>query len=145
MGYTLPFKVVGAPWIDGQKLADKLNEQKLSGVFFHPFHYRPFYGSYRGKDCQGVMIKVVDKHTYKPLLTQYMILGILKTLYPRQFESQLSHADSTKKNLFCKANGNEEMLRILDQEPYVAWKLILYKKEERLSFSQERKKYLFYQ
>ncbi len=144
VGYTLPFKVVGAPWINGQQLADRLNAQRLPGVVFLPFHYRPFYGLYKGKDCQGVMIMVANEQTYRPVAVQYMILGLLKNLYPKEVNARLSSLEPAKKSLFCKANGNEEMLTILKREQYTAWKLILYQKEERERFVNERKKYLFY-
>lgn len=144
VGYTLPFKVVGAPWVKGQELADQLNAQKMPGVVFLPFHYRPFYGLYKGKDCQGVMILVVNEHTYRPIGVQYMILGLLKNLYPKEVNAKLASLEAGKKTLFCKANGNEEMLSILKREKYAAWKLILYQKEERDLFLKERKKYLFY-
>jgi uncharacterized protein YbbC (DUF1343 family) len=145
IGYTLPFKVIGAPWIKARQLADNLNEQKLPGVFFLPFHYRPFYGAYKGKDCQGIMIAVTDNKCYRPVSTQYMILGVLKNLYPKQILAKLNSLELSKKDLFCKANGNDEMLSLLLKEKYVAWKLILYQKEEREQFLQERKKYLLYQ
>jgi uncharacterized protein YbbC (DUF1343 family) len=144
IGYTLPFKVIGAPWIKARQFADRLNEQKLPGVYFLPFHYRPFYGVYRGKDCQGIMIIVNDAKSYRPVSTQYMILGILKNLYPKQVLAKLSALELAKKDLFCKANGNEEMLALLCNERYVAWKLILFQKGERDQFQQERKKYLLY-
>lgn len=144
IGYTLPFKVIGAPWIIAHQLAEKLNDQKLPGVHFQPFHYRPFYGIYKGKDCQGVMIIVTDVNTYRPVSTQYMIIGMLKNLYPKQVLAKLNSLELAKKDLFCKAAGNEEMLSLLGEEKYVAWKLILYQKEEREQFQQERKKYLLY-
>ena len=144
IGYTLPFKVVGAPWIKARELADTLNDQKLPGVFFLPFHYRPFYGAFKGKDCQGIMIVVKDPKSYRPVSTQYMILGVLKNLYPKQVIAKLNSVEALKKDLFCKANGNEEMLSMLKEEKYVAWKLILYQKEERERFIQERVKYLLY-
>jgi uncharacterized protein YbbC (DUF1343 family) len=144
IGYTLPFKVVGAPWIKAKQFSDKLNEQKLPGVHFLPFHYRPFYGAYKGKDCQGIMIIVTDSKSYRPVSTQYMILGILKNLYPKQVLAKLNELEALKKDLFCKANGNDDMLTLLREEKYVAWKLILYEKEERERFLQERKKFLIY-
>ncbi|MBS0604839.1 MAG: DUF1343 domain-containing protein [Verrucomicrobia bacterium] len=145
IGYTLPFKVIGAPWIKARQLADKLNEQKLPGVYFMPFHYRPFYGAHKGKDCQGVMIAVTDSKSYRPVSSQYMILGVLKNLYPKQVIARLNAIEASKKELFCKANGNDEMLALIKEEQYVAWKLILYQKEEREQFIKERKKYLLYQ
>lgn len=144
IGYTLPFKVIGAPWIKAKELSGRLNEQKLPGVTFLPFHYRPFYGVFKGKDCQGVMIVVSDSKTYRPVSTQYMILGILKNLYPKQVLAKLNALEPSKKELFCKANGNEEILSMLRQEKYAAWKLILFQKKEREQFREERMKYLLY-
>lgn len=144
IGYTLPFKVVGAPWINANQFAAELNAQKLPGVFFLPFHYRPFFGAYQGKDCQGVKIVVSNRSTYRPLAVQYMLIGILKNLYPEKVRSQLLAASASKKELFCKANGNSHMLTTLLQEKYTAWKLILYQKEEREAFLAIRKKYLLY-
>jgi uncharacterized protein YbbC (DUF1343 family) len=144
VGYTLPFKVIGAPWIKDRQLADKLNEQKLPGVYFVPFNYRPFFGVYKEKNCQGVMIVVTSTHSFRPVSTQYMILGVLKNLYPKQVLAQINSLEKSKKDLFCKANGNEKMFTLLQQEKYVAWKLILYQKEEREQFLKEREKYLLY-
>lgn len=144
IGYTLPFKVIGAPWIKARQLADKLNEQKLPGVFFLPFHYRPFYGSYKGEDCQGVMIVVNDIKIYRPVSSQYMILGILKNLYPKQVLAKIKAVQQSKKNLFCKANGNDKMFTMLSEEKYIAWKMILYQKEEREQYLKERRKYFLY-
>jgi uncharacterized protein YbbC (DUF1343 family) len=144
IGYTLPFKLIGAPWINAEKLAEKLNAQKLSGVRFLPFSYRPFFGSQRGKECHGVKIMVINPSTYRPLFVQYLILGILKSLYPKQFQEILESLSSNQKELFCKANGNGEMLRLIEQEKFVAWKLIQYQQNDREIFLVKRKKHLIY-
>ena len=142
VGYTLPFKVVGAPWIDAEEFAIKLNQQQLPGVKFLPFHYRPFYGSLKGQECHGVLIRVTDKLRYRPLSVQYLLLGMLKSLYPDRVKASLSGINTNKKELFCKANGNSEVLRILNEEQYAAWKMISYQKKERGDFEKVRAKYL---
>lgn len=91
------------------------------------------------------MIVVSDAKAYRPVSTQYMILGILKNLYPKQVAQKLNTLEALKKDLFCKANGNDEILSLLRNEQYVAWKLILYDKKEREEFRQDRLKYLLYQ
>jgi uncharacterized protein YbbC (DUF1343 family) len=142
IGFTLPFKVVGAPWIQATEFAAKLNGQKLPGVHFQPFHFRPFWGLYKGLDCQGVLIRVTDPHTYRPLSVQYLLLGMLKSLYPKEVLSRL--AQNTSKDLFCKANGTDAVYEILLKEKYPAWKLIELHKAEREAFLEKRKKYLIY-
>ena len=144
IGSALPFKILGAPRIKAETLAAKMNEQHLPGVFFLPYHFRPFYGLYKGKDCEGVLIKITDPRVYRPIAVQYMLLGILNLLYPKQIQAKLHALEPSKKELFCKANGNEEMLALLSKEKYVAWKLISFQKEEREQFRQTRQKYLLY-
>lgn len=142
VGYTLPFKVVGAPWLDAEEFATKLNQQRLPGVKFLPFHYRPFYGSLKGQECHGVLIRVTDKLRYRPLSVQYLLLGMLKSLYPDRVKASIGGINQTKRDLFCKANGNSEVLRIMNEEQYAAWKMISYEKQERGDFEKLRAKYL---
>ena len=80
VGYTLPFKIVGAPWINAKQYAQKLNEQKLPGVCFVPFYFKPFYGLYKGEDCQGVLIRITQPLRYRPVAVQYVLLGLLKSM-----------------------------------------------------------------
>jgi uncharacterized protein YbbC (DUF1343 family) len=144
IGYTLPFKIVGAPWIKADRFASKMNEQQLPGVTFLPHYFRPFYGLYKGKNCEGVLIVITDPHAYRPLAVQYMLLGILNLLYPKQMQAKLNALEPMRKELFCKVNGNEDILSLLLKEKYVAWKFIAYQKDEREQFRTLRRKYLLY-
>ena len=143
VGFTLPFKVVGAPWIRAKEFAAHLNRQKLPGVHFQPFHYRPFWGLYKGVGCEGVLIRVTNSKTIRPLAVQYLILGMLKSLYPKEFMERMEKSVSAK-DLFCKANGTDLVYQILMEEKYPAWKLINFQKNERNAFLEIRKKYLQY-
>jgi len=142
IGFTLPFKIVGASWIKAVEFADALNAQKLPGVHFQPYYYRPFWGMSKGVDCQGVLIQIRDIKVYRPVATQYLILGILKSLYPKEFMLRLGKTGP--KDLFCKANGTELVYQIISDEKYPAWKLIDMQKAEREAFMELRKKYLLY-
>jgi uncharacterized protein YbbC (DUF1343 family) len=144
VGYTQPFKLVGAPWIDAEVLTRRLNDQKVKGVRFLPTHYRPFYGLYEGQECHGIKIVVTDLHAYRPLTVQYLVLGMLKTLYPQRVDPFLNALPAPKKTAFCQVNGNTEMLDLITRERYVAWKLIQFDQGERQKFLERRKKYLLY-
>ena len=142
IGYTLPFKVVGAPWINAESFASHLNSQKLPGVKFVPTHYKPFFGQFKDQICHGVLIKILDTKLFKPTTTQMLILGILKSLYPKQIQEALKKVSKNSKELFCKCSGTPEILNILEQEKYACWKLIGFQAQEREAFIQKRKKYL---
>ncbi len=144
VGYTLPFKLVGAPWIDAERFSKSLNEQKLEGVYFTPIHYRPFFGSLRGVDCHGVQIHITDTQTYRPLKVQSFLLGILKSLYPEKVEKLLHQVKEDKRSLFNKACGNDHIFKLLLQEKFVAWKIFNHQKDEREAFQKKRERYLLY-
>lgn len=144
VGYTLPFKVIGAPWMDAEKLTDTLNAQKLSGVRFQPFFFRPFFGKYKNETCKGALIIITDPNEFYPITTQYTMLGVIKSLYPKHFDDAIQHihASRSKKETCQKLNGREEIHAILTDEKYVVWKLRDICKKDREKFLPVRNKYL---
>jgi len=141
VGYTLPFKVVGAPWIHAQSFALHLNNQKIPGARFLPFHFSPFYGLYKGESCEGVMIVITNAKIYRPLTVQYLLFGALKSLYPEEFIKRLDNSVK-RQDVFTKVIGNEKIYQILKGERYPFWKLMEFQKEQKTNFIQKRKKYL---
>jgi uncharacterized protein YbbC (DUF1343 family) len=141
VGYTLPFKVIGAPWIDAEQFAQRLNGQNFPGVTFYPFHYRPFFGRFSGKDCHGVLIAIRDPRLYLPVTTQYLLIGMLKSLYPVHFKKALE-SSRNRQEMFNKVNGTAEVYRIIKEEKYLIWKLKELNKKERENFLVKRRPYL---
>jgi len=143
IGYTLPFKLVGAPWINAQQLAAKLNDQKLPGVVFQPFYYKPYYGKFSKENLEGVLIVVQDPARYKPVSTQYMIIGLLKSLYPKEFKTALAKSRKNQE-LFNKVNGTDRAFKMLETNPYPGWSLREIDQRQRQNFMAAREKYLIY-
>ncbi len=141
VGYTLPFKIIGAPWLKSKVFADHCNAQKLPGVTFHPFHFKPFFGQYQKEFCEGIYIQVTDGNQYKPVTVQYLFLGLFKSLYPTQFKKWIQGAEKT---LFFKAAGNEKILQLLKEENYPFWKIKQSIEKDVKAFLPIRKKYLLY-
>ena len=142
IGYTLPFKLIGAPWINADDFAQCLNTQHYPGVYFHPFHYRPFFGRFAKQDCHGVLIVITHPNCFLPVTTQYLILGTLKSLYPNHFKAMLDCSTLCQQEMFNKVNGTDEVLRILKNERFVIWKLRSLHQKERLAYLQRRKSIL---
>ncbi|PCI75458.1 hypothetical protein COB21_05670, partial [Candidatus Aerophobetes bacterium] len=144
VGYTLPFKLVGAPWIHADEYAQKLNEQKLEGVTFIPFHFKPFYGRFKGEFCQGVLINITNTKIYRPQKVQCVLLGLLKSLYPAHVKEKIQHLKPGKKTLFCKACGSEKILTLMLQEEFPSWKMVDFQQNSMKDFHAKRKQYLLY-
>ena len=82
VGYTSPFELIGAPWIEGYQLAQALNALHLAGVVFRPLYFKPYYGLFKGEICQGVQIHLTDYRAFNSYLTGLHILQTLLRLYP---------------------------------------------------------------
>ncbi len=141
IGYSLPFKIIGAPWINGKKFADSLNGQKFPGVYFIPFYFRPFYGRYAKQDCEGVMIAVTDRLRYKPVATQYLMMGMLKTTYPKEFQEGIK-SSIARRDMFTKVNGTSDVWKLLESKGPIVWKLREIGNRGTEAFLEKRKKYL---
>lgn len=77
-GTTMPFQVLGAPWIDSDELQRSLSDQK--GIKTRKLRFIPHYSKHSGEICDGVEIHVVDRQTADPVLTALTAMkSILKT------------------------------------------------------------------
>ena len=81
-GTDTPFEVIGAPWIDGQKLSETLNRAGLAGVRFVPVRFTPKSSRFSGEQCGGVNIVVTDRSGFRPVTTGIEIAYQLNRLYP---------------------------------------------------------------
>jgi uncharacterized protein YbbC (DUF1343 family) len=77
-GTDTPFEVIGAPWIDGQKLADALNRAGLAGVRFVPLKFTPQSSRFTGEECGGVNIVITDRSSFRSVATGIEIAYQLK-------------------------------------------------------------------
>lgn len=66
-GTTKPFEMIGAPWLDPFRLADKMNSMVLQGVIFRPVYFDPAFSKHIGQQCRGVQVHITDYKAVKPL------------------------------------------------------------------------------
>lgn len=83
-GTTRPFEIFGAPWIDGNKMCDFLN-QSCPGAYFQPWYFQPTFHKFSGELCHGAFINVTDRNKFRPLATTMTILSWLLEEYPNNF------------------------------------------------------------
>src|SRR5947209_345213 len=84
-GTTRPFELIGAPYIDADRLADELQKLGLPGVHFRPHYFQPTFQKHAGQMCGGIQIHVLDRATFRPVLTGVAILVAIHQLYPSDF------------------------------------------------------------
>jgi uncharacterized protein YbbC (DUF1343 family) len=142
VGYTMPFELVGASWVNGDKLADYLNSRGLAGVRFRPLSYRPFYFDTAGSRFLGVQIHVTDREKLNMTAVQVNVMDALQRLFPEK--NIFSRAKADRQESFDKATGSDEMRKAFQNRTSVD-EILRTIDRERAPFMIERQKYLLYE
>lgn len=85
-GTTLPFEVVGAPFLDDQRLADTLNRLGLPGVIFRPIRFRPTFDKWQDELCRGVQIHITEPENLRSFRVAIEIMQAAADQARLQFE-----------------------------------------------------------
>jgi uncharacterized protein YbbC (DUF1343 family) len=92
-GTQTPFREFGAPWINSEDLAARLNKLNLPGVRFEPAKFTPTSSKYQGQQCHGVRIVVTDRDRLESYYTGVKIIDTIARMYPRNLEWKAAHFD----------------------------------------------------
>ncbi|MBC7931961.1 MAG: DUF1343 domain-containing protein, partial [Rubrivivax sp.] len=113
-GTDTPFEIIGAPWLDGQKLAAYLNARGLAGVRFVPLRFTPRASVFKEQECGGVNLIVTDRARFRPVRVGLEIAVALRRLYPQDWKVDdyhrlLNNADTLER--VKRADAPEEIER----------------------------------
>ncbi|OYV88137.1 MAG: hypothetical protein B7Z63_01185 [Ignavibacteriae bacterium 37-53-5] len=140
-GTEHPFEIIGAPYIDSEKLISLLDKQKLSGVTFQPADFTPRAlpaagePKYLGELCHGVKVVVTGRNSLKPVEMGVTLVWAIRKLYPQEFKFIPSYFD--------RLAGTSSMRSMLEDgktplEIFASWR------KDNKRFEILRKKYLLY-
>lgn len=107
VGYTLPFEVMGAPWISADTLAEAMNALELPGLEFRPIYYKPYYSTFQGELCQGVQIHILDYEKTRLSEVQFLVVQELMRLWPEKDWFQL--CNQKRFGMFDKVCGTNKI------------------------------------
>ena len=82
IGYTLPFQVFGALWLDPDKLKKRLDSYNLPGISFRTIWFKPFSGSQKGELVKGLQYFFTDYEKARITETQFYVMQAVAELYP---------------------------------------------------------------
>lgn len=82
VGYTLPFQVFGATWLDPMKLKTKLENCGLEGISFRTIWFKPFSGSQKGELVGGLQFFFTDYEKARITEVQFYVIQAVAELYP---------------------------------------------------------------
>ena len=141
VGYTEPFKLFCAEWIDAPALADRLNSLALPGLRFRPIYIKPFYSTGQGQNLQGVELYVTDVEAAPLSLTQFYVMQELAAMYPDR--KAMEKADPKRFGMFDKVCGSKEIRSRFAKNHKVA-DIVDYWNKDNESFRKTSSKYHLY-
>jgi len=111
-GTDRPYEQVGAPWLDGVRLAETLNARGLSGVRFYPVRFTPTAAPYAGVSCAGVSLSVTDRAALRPVRVGLEIAAALCRLSTGQFQAAKAEALAGSREALARLEAGEDPARI---------------------------------
>jgi uncharacterized protein YbbC (DUF1343 family) len=85
-GTTRPFELIGAPWLNGEELAARLNKAGLDGVYFRKAIFEPTFQKHARATCGGCQIHVSDRNVFEPVQAGVALLRECFGSGPDKFE-----------------------------------------------------------
>ncbi len=137
-GTTTPFELIGAPWVNSERLARELNNYHLEGVYFRPQYFTPTFSKYKDELCGGVYVHITDRDKFNAMKTSLVLLHHIRSNY-KEFKinapyvagrPSLFEFEAGLKEIIDDSISLEEQFKILE--------------ENSLKFKELRKKYLLY-
>ena len=113
-GTTQPFKMIGAPWMD-TLISKEMNNIGIKGASFSYESFKPkgIKGKsenpkFKGFMCQGFKINVIDRDTFRSVLSSVLSLEIAYSMYKGPLELN----ELRMKKLW----GNDQIISFLKEE-----------------------------
>ena len=141
VGYTLPFQMVAAQWINAAEFADALNALALPGVTFRPINVKPFYSVGKGENMGGVQIYITDYDKAHLTSIQFYIMQEVARMYPEH--EVMANANTGRFRMFDLVSGTN-FIREKFTETKQYKDIEAYWNKDVESFKQKSAKYYLY-
>ncbi|MDD2492805.1 MAG: DUF1343 domain-containing protein [Bacilli bacterium] len=138
-GTTLPFKMIGAPYIRADELANKMNAFGFKGIYFRPVHFNPVAFKYKGEMCSGVELYVFNRKEFTPVKVGWALLDVIRKLYPNDFAINQPYTVGRP----CMLELNTGCSYIKENKYSLEEQFVIIDKETQ-DFIKTREKYLLY-
>lgn len=141
VGYTIPFQMFAAEWIEADTFAEKLNSLRLPGITFRPMHLKPFYSVGKGEHLQGVQVHITDYKKATLSEIQFYVMQEIARLYPDK--AVFEQANKDRFNMFDKVSGSNKIRELFAQNNKAA-DVLAYWNKDAADFQAFSKKYYLY-
>lgn len=84
-GTTLPFELLGAPWIDPHRLLTEVGARAHPGLGLRPVRFVPTFDKWRGERCGGLALHIVEPAAVRSVRFTLALLAAVSRLWPERF------------------------------------------------------------
>ena len=112
-GTDQPFEQIGAPWIDGPRLAAALNARALPGIRVYPVTFTPASSVHAGQACQGVFFVVTNRELLQPVRLGLEVASALWRLHADRFDSKTTARLLGSATALARAKAGEDPAAIV--------------------------------
>ena len=85
-GTTSPFELVGAPWLDAERLAASVRRAAGPAARVRAARFRPMFGKHAGRACGGVQVIPADRDAFRPFATYMTLVAEARRQDPESFD-----------------------------------------------------------
>ena len=143
-GTTRPFELIGAPWIDGDRLAEAMNARALPGVHFRPVFFEPTFQKHARQTCGGCQIHVLDRRGFEPVRTAVELIAEFRAQDPSRFGWREPPYEYEQDKRPIDILFGSDRLRLAIEAGERADALAASWKKDEEAFRRQREKYLLY-
>lgn len=116
-GTTTPFQLVGAPFLNGQRLAEELLKDGVMGALVRPASFQPTFDKHAGKICEGVMVHVTHPDLFRPVATYLRLIALAKRQAPSEFAFRTTPYEFENETpAFDLLSGSSQARELIDAE-----------------------------
>lgn len=143
-GTTRPFELLGAPRIDAEPFAARLNAMGIDGARFRPVVFEPTFHKHAHLACGGCQIHVTDRERFRPVLAGVAVMGEFHRSSPSSFAWRQPPYEYVHDRMPIDILAGSGRLRLAIEADVPAREIAAEWDEPTKAFETVRQKYLIY-
>jgi len=143
-GTTRPFEWIGAPFLDGTRLARALARRRLPGARFRAIGFEPAFHKWKARRCGGVQVHVTDPSRFQPVATYMALLAEARSQAPRRFRWRKPPYEFERRKLPIDLLGGGPSIRRAIERGAQVKRLEASWRRDLARFSRARRPFLLY-
>jgi uncharacterized protein YbbC (DUF1343 family) len=115
-GTTRPFELIGAPYIEAEEYARRLNGMGLGGLYYRACGFQPTFQKHAGQTCGGVQIHVTQRDLFEPVSAGVAAVKLAYSMYGEHFRwKEPPYEYVYDKNPFDVIAGTDALRRAIER------------------------------